>query len=89
MCDVCHGYHPTEEMEVVTIQVIKSKSCDLNSRPPQIVATPIVPLPTATELVAPPPAVRRPVVPPQFAGMMIKPGDPGFEERGAKETRHV
>jgi hypothetical protein len=87
-CEVCHGLHTLEESEMVVINIIKGKNCDIN----QVVKPKaFTPAPIGSDLTTPPPPVipRKPIVPPQFLGVMIPPGDANFETQGAKEKRVI
>jgi len=46
-CDVCGGLHPSEEMEEITIKLLKCKDCDLSKAP---VLSPITPRPEIKSL---------------------------------------
>jgi hypothetical protein len=89
-CDACGGYHPEDECEVVTIKLIKGKSCEFkptffsapiqnNEVYPQNIGNNTVPLGTpAPETVnmEPKPLVKqKKIIPPGMKDIMTPPAD--------------
>lgn len=87
-CEACFGLHPIDDCELVTIQIVKGKNCDLRKQP--IVNTPDF---TKREIVRSEGLIpeghsvqqipKKNLIPPGMVSLMTPPGTAGeaFEKR--------
>jgi len=90
-CD-CGHYHDEKDVEIVVVKMVKGKDCKIEAfeKPPNYVVPSVTAEEPSTEEIPPkqqPP--RRNIIPPGIASMMMPPGSPNFETRGAKEVRRA